>query len=81
LLRPATSVALYRRIAWLARNERPFIEADTYAGPDRRFKRDGPPAGTNGRRDDLSLDVGEATTSNMSQADIDAMLNGKGVAG
>ena len=81
LVRPVTPVALYNRIAWLAKNERPFVETETYVGPDRRFKHEGPPAGTNGRRkDDLSLDVGEATTSNMSQADIDALLNGKGPA-
>lgn len=81
LVRPVTPMALYNRIAWLARNERPFIESETYVGPNRRFKHEGPPAGTNGRRkDDLSLDVGEATTSNMSQADIDAMLNGTGFA-
>lgn len=81
LVKPVTSLALYQRIAWLARNERAFIEAETYTGPDRRFKNAGPPADTNGRRkDDLSLNVGEATSSNMSQADIDALLNGKGTA-
>lgn len=79
LVKPATSAALYQRIAWLARNERPFVDTEGYAGPDRRFKNVGPPPDTTGRRkDDLSLKVGEATESNMSQADIDAMLNGKG---
>lgn len=79
LVKPVTSLALFQRIAWLARNERAFVESETYVGPDRRFKNDGPPAHTNGRRsDDLSLNVGEATSSNMSQADIDALLNGKG---
>ena len=79
LAKPVTSLALYQRIAWLARNERPFVDAETYAGPDRRFKNTGPPPDTNGRRkSDLSLKVGEATSANMSQADIDALLNPKG---
>jgi len=81
LVKPVTSAALYQRIAWLARNGRAFIDSETYVGPDRHFKNEGPPADTNGRRkDDLSLKVGEATSANMSQADIDALLNGKGAA-
>lgn len=79
LVKPVMPLTLYQRIAWLARCERAFIDSETYAGPDRRFRNAGPPAGTNGRRkDDLPLDVGEATSVNMSQAEIDAMLNGKG---
>ncbi len=77
--KPLKPDVLYRRIAWLARDIRKFVISDGYTGPDRRFKAIGPPAGTEGRRDtDLSLKVGESSAPNMSQDEIDAMLNGKG---
>ena len=79
--KPITPQILFERILWLAKDARPFVTADAYAGPDRRFQKRGPPAGTEGRRkDDLSLKVGEAKMPNLSQSEIDAMLNGKGPA-
>ena len=46
-----------------------------YIGPDRRFKREGPPAGMEGRRaDDVAGDLGDAAAPNMSQEEIDAMM-------
>jgi CheY-like chemotaxis protein len=78
--KPITPKILYARIVWLAKDRRPFIEAENYAGPDRRFQKLGPPHGMNGRRqDDLSLKVGEAVAPNMSQNEIDAILNPRGV--
>ena len=78
--KPITPKVLYSRVVWLAQDRRAFIDAPSYAGPDRRFQKLGPPAGTNGRRSgDLSLLVGESVAPNMSQDDIDAMLNFKGV--
>ena len=78
--KPITPQVLYERVMWLAKDARPFVSGDTYTGPDRRFQKLGPPAGTEGRRkDDLSLKVGEAKMPNMSQSEIDAMLNGKGL--
>ncbi len=80
IAKPITPQVLYGRIMWLAKDARPFVAGDSYAGPDRRFQKLGPPAGTEGRRkDDLSLKVGEATMPNLSQSEIDAMLNGKGL--
>ena len=77
--KPITPQVLYERVLWLAKDERPFVAAETYAGPDRRFQKLGPPADMEGRRkDDLSLKVGEAKMPNLSQSEIDAMLNGKG---
>lgn len=79
LAKPVTPNVLFKGIEWLAKDERPFVECDVYAGPDRRTRQLGPPPGTEGRRhDDLSLAVGEAKSENMSQADIDALLNPKG---
>ena len=78
--KPITPQVLYERIMWLAKDARPFVTGETYSGPDRRFQKLGPPAGSEGRRkDDLSLKVGEAKEPNLSQSEIDAMLNGKGV--
>ena len=81
IAKPITPFVLYERIVWLAKDERSFINTARYVGPDRRFQKMGPPPGLEGRRhDDLSLQVGEATMPNLSQAEIDAMLGGKGMA-
>jgi CheY-like chemotaxis protein len=50
--KPISPKILLERILWSAKEERQFIECDSYAGPDRRFKNDGPPAGAKGRRRD-----------------------------
>lgn len=76
--KPITPTVLLQRIVWIAKEPRAFIEAPGYAGPDRRFQNLGPPPGVDGRRrDDLPLEVGEATTPNMAQDDIDAILSRK----
>jgi CheY-like chemotaxis protein len=76
--KPLTPKVMIERVIWVARENRPFIECESYNGPDRRFHSIGPPADTEGRRaDDLSLEVGEAVDPNMSQEDIDAMLQPK----
>ncbi len=73
--KPVTPKVLLDRICWVARDERSFIECDTYCGPDRRFKREGPPVGMQGRRhDDLSAELGEAKEENMSQDEINALM-------
>ena len=69
--KPITPKVLLERIFWVAREERAFIECDSYIGPDRRFKHEGPPPGTDGRRkDDLPAEVGDAQTPNMSDDEI-----------
>ena len=75
--KPISPRVLLDRIAWLGRDTRGFIAIeDGYVGPDRRFKSFGPPPGVEGRRkDDLSGDLGEAEAPNMSQDDIDALMN------
>jgi DNA-binding response OmpR family regulator len=76
--KPITPKIMFDRVVWLARDEREFVDCDVYAGPDRRRKSFGPPAGEKGRRhDDLSVEVGAAVGPDMSQAAIDAMLNPK----
>lgn len=73
--KPITPKVLLERIFWAAREERQFIECDSYLGPDRRFRHDGPPPGTDGRRrDDLPAEVGETQDRNMSQEEINALM-------
>jgi CheY-like chemotaxis protein len=80
IAKPITPGIIYDRLAWLIKDARRFINTESYAGPDRRFQKLGPPADTEGRRkDDLSLRVGIAKEPNMSQIEIDALMNGKAV--
>lgn len=73
--KPITPKVLLERIFWVAREERAFIECDTYVGPDRRFKYEGPPIGIEGRRrDDLPAEVGTAQEANMSQDEINSLM-------
>ena len=77
--KPITPKVLYSRVIWLARDRRAFINVESYVGPDRRFQNVGPPPGIDGRRsDDLSLEIGDAVEANMSQNEIDALMNPKG---
>lgn len=75
LAKPVTAQVLLQRIIWLGRDRRLFVEADNYAGPDRRFKAFGPPPGIRGRRhDDVSGKIGFAKEPNMSQNEIDLLM-------
>lgn len=48
--KPLAPSVLLDRIVWVAREKRPFVGCDSYIGPDRRFRDDGPPEGVVGRR-------------------------------
>jgi DNA-binding response OmpR family regulator len=79
--KPLSPEVLLQRITWVARENRQFIVAPGYAGPDRRFRNDGPPHGQNGRRiDDLSAEVPDAAMPNMSQFEVDEMFKPRKVA-
>jgi hypothetical protein len=59
----------------MARENRLFIDSATYVGPDRRFKRLGPPAGMTGRRsDDRSVKLKATGGPNLSQDEINALM-------
>ena len=77
--KPISPRVLLDRIDWLGSETRGFIAIESgYVGPDRRFKAFGPPAGMAGRRkDDLPLEVGEASAPNLEQDDIDALFSPK----
>jgi len=73
--KPIVPKTILERIFWVAKDERAFIECASYIGPDRRFKREGPPPGMRGRRaEDLPIEVGEARQPNMSQDDINLLM-------
>lgn len=73
--KPIQPNVLLQRVFWVARDERMFVDCDAYAGPDRRFKFEGPPPGEDGRRNsDLDGEVGQATEANLSQAELDSMM-------
>lgn len=76
LAKPIVPQVLLERILWIARDERAIVACDAYVGPDRRFKNDGPPLGTKGRRStDLSATVSKvATGPDMRQDEIDSLL-------
>ena len=75
MAKPLTPIAVLERILWISKEGRRFVECDTYMGPDRRFKNEGVPAGTVGRRrDDLPIEIGEAETPNMEQEVIDGLV-------
>ncbi|MFM8820055.1 MAG: response regulator [Phenylobacterium sp.] len=75
IAKPLVPRVLLQRLFWLSHEDRMFVQGETYAGPDRRFKRLGPPVGTEGRRcDDLTGEVGEASQPNLSQSEIDALM-------
>ena len=76
--KPVAPLVMMQRIIWLLNDQRKFVTSPGYCGPDRRVKALGPPVGTKGRRhDDLSADVGLATTPNLGQDEIDALFKPK----
>lgn len=73
--KPLAPVVLLQRLLWVAADRRAFVDCGSYLGPDRRFKFEGPPVGSEGRRaEDLKAPLGDAVEPNLSQDEVDAML-------
>ena len=69
IAKPISPKVLLDRLFWLARDKRDFVEADTYVGPDRRFKHLGPPAGGAERRyDEQHKTAGDAGDGGPAEA-------------
>ncbi len=76
--KPAIPLVLLQRIMWVSKETRPFVEAPNYRGPDRRVRAMGPPIGMKSRRkDDLSVDLGDAVSPNLEQSEIDHLFQPK----
>ena len=63
--KPVAPSTLFDHIAWSARMERPFIEAEGYVGPCRRFKFGEPAPGLNRRSTDHQADEPGETETNI----------------
>lgn len=74
--KPLSPAVLMQRILWVAGSERPFIECETYTGPDRRFKFEGVPTSLlKGRRkSDGGSTLGQPSGANMSQEELDGLV-------
>lgn len=73
--KPLTPGVLLQRVLWVASDRRPFVDMPHYVGPDRRFKFEGPPKGSDGRRStDVKDPLGEMTEPNLSQDEINGMI-------
>jgi CheY-like chemotaxis protein len=69
--KPLTPLALLERIVFVSKDPRPFVECDSYIGPDRRFKNVGPPPGVTGRRKtDLQDDLVTSPADNAADAQL-----------
>lgn len=75
LVKPVTPRTLLDRILHVQTDKRAFVICDSYAGPDRRFKFEGPPPGVGPRRcTDIRTKLADSAGPNLSQADIDALV-------
>lgn len=73
IAKPITPKIILERIIWVAQSTRLFIETETYIGPDRRFRKVGPPAefGIGRRKDDAeAAAAAEAVAKNETDAEI-----------
>lgn len=65
--RPFSAAVILERIVWVARDERPFLVAGGYAGPDRRFNAERPrPSGE--RRATMLRRIGQQIDEAVAQA-------------
>jgi CheY-like chemotaxis protein len=74
IAKPMSPMSLYDRLAWIAFNPRPFVDAPNYFGPDRRFKIEGFPGGVGRRKGDGPIEVGAESGPSLAQDDIDNLF-------
>jgi DNA-binding response OmpR family regulator len=61
--KPIAPIVLLERILWVSKGGRPFLYADDYVGPDRRFRDDPELAVQRRRREDKVANEAEATAA------------------
>lgn len=76
LAKPMTPKLVLERIIWISKEGRRFVECDSYVGPDRRFKTEGPPRGVLGRRhEDAAPAQSDPSTPPIEQDSVNSMNN------
>ena len=71
--KPISTKILLERVIWTAKENRPYVEAGDYLGPERRFHDLGPPASGGRRRNDA--DVSESAPAAPTVAGASAPSN------
>lgn len=76
IAKPTSPLVLLERIYWIAEQQRDFIDAGVYVGPDRRWKNQAPPSEfSDGRRArDLSSDITSALSANLSEHELAGLI-------
>jgi len=74
LAKPLSAKGLYSRIRSIIERPRPFVRAGQYFGPDRR-RRDNP-SYMGGERRKADTGGGEGGDGELSQEEVEALLNG-----
>jgi len=77
LAKPVAPKALYDRLAWIARDPRPFVESAIFTGPDRRHREDEPSHGLSRRQVDRDR-LARLTDSSVTPAEVAAILDQAG---
>jgi two-component system chemotaxis response regulator CheY len=75
IVKPMSPASLYDRLSWIAFNPRPFVDTETYFGPDRRFKIEGYPNGVGRRKGDKVEEVAAEVGPALAQNDIDSLFS------
>jgi CheY-like chemotaxis protein len=75
IVKPMSPASLYDRLSWIAFNPRPFVDTETYFGPDRRFKIEGYPNGIGRRKGDKVEEVAAEVGPALAQNDIDSLFS------
>lgn len=75
IAKPMSPASLYDRLRWIAFNPRPFVDAESYFGPDRRFKIEGYPNGVGRRKGDKAEAIAAEVGPALAQDDIDSLFS------
>lgn len=73
LAKPLSPSVLQERLLWIARQERSYIDMDTYRGPDRRVRTGPAPEGVEERRQE-ALRLTATPERELSQNEIDGLF-------
>ena len=74
LTKPVSPMVLQKRLLWIARRERGFVDMDSYRGPDRRVRSGALPQGIEERRQD-ALRLTSTPERELSQDEINNLFN------